>query len=88
MDLDLENKIAFVSGSTAGIGFAIAQRFLQEGAQVIINGRTKQTVDKAVTELKLSVGNSKVSGIAADFSKVNEVNKLLSELPDARHPNK
>lgn len=82
MDLDLENKIAFVSGSTAGIGFAIAQRFLQEGAQVIINGRTKQTVDKAVNELKLSVGNSKVSGIAADFSKVHEVNKLLSELPE------
>jgi len=82
MDLQLENKIAFISGSTAGIGFAIAKRFLEEGAQVIVNGRTKKSVDKAVEELKSSSANAHVSGIAADFSKVEEVNKLIDSLPE------
>lgn len=82
MDLKLKDKVVFVSGSTAGIGFAIAHRFLTEGAQVIINGRTKESVDNAVNELKLLVENSKVSGIFADFSKVDEINKLLRELPE------
>ena len=81
MDLQLKNKIAFISGSTAGIGFAIAKRLLTEGARVFINGRTKESVDKAVQELKAVSGNANVSGIAADFSKVDEVNKLINELP-------
>lgn len=82
MDLQLKNKMVFISGSTAGIGFAIAQRFLQEGAQVIINGRTKESVDKAVDELKSLIVNADVSGIAADFSKADEVNQLISSLPE------
>lgn len=82
MDLKLKDKLVFVSGSTAGIGFAIAQRFLQEGAQVIINGRTQQSVDEAVNSLKSSVANSKVSGIPADFSKVSEVDALIRQLPE------
>lgn len=82
MDLKLKDKVVFISGSTAGIGFATAQRFLQEGAQVIINGRTKEGVDKAVGELKSITANSNVSGIAADFSKADDVNKLISELPE------
>jgi|SRR5665647_169840 len=82
MDLEIKDKIVFISGSTAGIGFAIAKRFLQEGAQVVINGRTEKSVHKAVNELKSLVGNSKVSGIFADFSKVDEINKLISELPE------
>ena len=81
MDLKLRDKTAFVSGSTAGIGFAIAKRLLNEGARVVINGRTKETVDKAVKELKSLTGNALISGIAADFSKVEEVNKLIKELP-------
>ncbi len=82
MDLQLNNKLAFVSGSTAGIGFAIAKRLLTEGAEVVINGRTKQSVDDAITELKATVERAKVSGIAADFAKVDDVTKLLEELTD------
>ncbi len=82
MDLQLKDKRVFISGSTAGIGFAIAHRFLQEGAQVMINGRTRESVDKAVDELKSLVANSTVSGIAADFSKADEVNQLINELPE------
>jgi NAD(P)-dependent dehydrogenase (short-subunit alcohol dehydrogenase family) len=82
MDLQLNNKTVFVSGSTAGIGFAIAHRFLLEGAHVFINGRTKEGVHKAVSELKSLVKDANVAGIAADFSKVEEVNQLLKELPE------
>lgn len=82
MDLKLKDKIVFVSGSTAGIGFATAQRFLMEGAQVFINGRKKETVEVAVDKLRSSVEGAKVSGIAADFSNVDHVNRLLKELPE------
>ncbi len=81
MDLRLQNKIAFISGSTAGIGFAIAKRLLQEGATVIINGRTKESVNQAVTDLKKLVPGSHVSGIPADFSRVDEVNQLIQAIP-------
>lgn len=82
MDLQLKDKTAFISGSTAGIGFAIAKRLLEEGATVVINGRTGEGVDKAVEELQSVVANAAVSGIAADFSKVNEVNKLITKLEE------
>lgn len=82
MDLQLKNKIAFISGSTAGIGYAIAERFLMEGAEVVINGRTQESVDNAINELKKSVPDCSVSGIFADFSKVEEVDNLIEKLPD------
>ncbi len=82
MDLKLKDKIALISGSTAGIGFATAKRLLTEEATVIVNGRTKKTVDEAVSELKKLVPGAKVSGIAADFSKVDEVNHLISQIPE------
>jgi NAD(P)-dependent dehydrogenase (short-subunit alcohol dehydrogenase family) len=81
MDLQLKGKKAFVSGSTAGIGYAIAQRFLQEGAEVIINGRTQQSVDKAVKELQASVSGARVSGVAADFANGQEVDNLIKQIP-------
>lgn len=82
MDLQLRSKTAFVSGSTQGIGFAIAKLLLLEGATVIINGRTQQRVDMAVQQLKQYIPHAAVSGIAADFSKAQEVDQLLSVLPD------
>lgn len=82
MDLKLSNKTVFISGSTAGIGFAIARRFLTEGAQVIINGRTKESVENATNELKALVSNAKIFGIPADFSKINDINRLLEQLPE------
>jgi NAD(P)-dependent dehydrogenase (short-subunit alcohol dehydrogenase family) len=82
MDLKLKDKIAFISGSTSGIGFAIAKRLLHEGARVIINGRTKETVGQAVRELKTLVPAANVSGIPADFSKVAEVNQLIQAIPE------
>jgi NAD(P)-dependent dehydrogenase (short-subunit alcohol dehydrogenase family) len=82
MDLQLRNKTAFISGSTAGIGFAIAQSLLQEGAKVIINGRNQEGVDTAVKELQQLVSGADVSGLAADFSNAAEVNTLIAQLPE------
>jgi NAD(P)-dependent dehydrogenase (short-subunit alcohol dehydrogenase family) len=81
MDLQLEQKTAFISGSTQGIGFAIARQLLQEGARVIINGRTKEKTAMAVQRLMAMFPVAKVSGIAADFSKSHEVHELLNALP-------
>ena len=81
MNLQLKNKTAFITGSTAGIGFATAKVLLQEGAAVIINGRDQSKIDKAIAKLQQDIPEAKVSGVAADFSKVKEIQTLLSQLP-------
>lgn len=81
MDLQLKGKTAFISGSTAGIGFGIAQTLLAEGASVIVNGRTMQSVNQAISRLKEAFPESNPKGIAADFSDANSVNQLINSLP-------
>lgn len=81
MDLQLQDKTAFISGSTKGIGFAIAKRFVLEGANVIINGRDDASIAEAITKLQKVSNEVRITGIAADFSKVAEVDQLLKELP-------
>ncbi|SEK44898.1 NAD(P)-dependent dehydrogenase, short-chain alcohol dehydrogenase family [Chitinophaga rupis] len=80
MDLQLKGKTAFISGSTQGIGFAIAKQLLQEGATVTINGRSQQKVDESVAKLNQQVPGAKAAGIAADFSKAAEVDQLIARL--------
>jgi len=82
MDLQLKGKTAFVSGSTQGIGFAIALRLLEEGATVIINGRSDAKISEAVKKLEQAVTGAHVSGVAADFSKAEEVTALLEKVPE------
>ena len=67
MDLQLSNKSVFISGSTSGIGFAMAQGFLQEGAKVIINGRSEHKLQEAIDRLKDFTPKASVSGVVADF---------------------
>ena len=62
MDLKLENKLALVTGSTAGIGYATAAALLHEGARVVINGRTQAAVDEALAKLKDRVDGARVMG--------------------------
>lgn len=81
MDLQLKGKTAFISGSTQGIGFAIALQLLKEGASVVINGRTEDRVKEAVGKLQQQVPGATVSVVAADFSKAADVNKLIEKLP-------
>ena len=76
MDLQLNGKRALVSGSTAGIGYAIAERLAQEGAHVIVNGRTQAAVDKAVAALQATTGGT-VEGFAGDLSKAEAAEELV-----------
>ncbi|MGC4042015.1 MAG: SDR family oxidoreductase [Flavobacterium sp.] len=82
MDLQLTDKTAFISGSTAGIGFAIAKQLAAEGAKVVINGRSSERINAAVSEIKSDTGNPNVSGILADFSKPEQLAGLISQLPE------
>ena len=66
MDLHLNGKLALVTGSTAGIGFAIASTLAQEGARVIVNGRSRSSVDDALKGLRSTVGGD-VQGFAGDL---------------------
>jgi NAD(P)-dependent dehydrogenase (short-subunit alcohol dehydrogenase family) len=81
MDLQLVGKIALVTGSTAGIGFAIARRLAAEGAEVIINGRTEARVGAAIEALHAQVPEARLRGVAADFAGRASVENLLREVP-------
>ncbi|MGB3776455.1 MAG: SDR family oxidoreductase [Leeuwenhoekiella sp.] len=80
MDLKLKNKRAFISGSTKGIGRAIAKTLAEEGAEVIINGRSEESIAKAKAEILKQVPDGKIKGIVCDFSNLESVEKLISEL--------
>ncbi|MEG4008945.1 SDR family oxidoreductase [Microcoleus sp. Pol11C1] len=82
MDLQLSDKVALVSGSTAGIGLAIATTLAQEGATVIVNGRTQERVNDALDILQQSVPNAKLQGIAADLGTQAGVELLLQQVPE------
>ena len=69
MNLQLEGKLALVTGSTAGIGFAIAKALAAEGARVVINGRTETRVNEAITSIRAEIPTAKVEALALDLSK-------------------
>ena len=81
MDLHLHGKRALVSGSTAGIGLAIATTLAQEGARVIVNGRTQPAVDAVVTRLNVATGGN-VSGFAGDLATAAAAEALARAYPD------
>jgi NAD(P)-dependent dehydrogenase (short-subunit alcohol dehydrogenase family) len=81
MDLKLAGKIALVTGSTAGIGLAIAKSLATEGAHVYVNGRTQERVDAAIMALRSQVSRAKVDGIVADFSSVAGAEAIIAKLP-------
>jgi len=80
MDLQLANKLALVTGSTAGIGFAIARAFAAEGALVIVNGRTADGVDDAVARITSTTGST-VFGFAGDLSVAAIASELVRQHP-------
>ncbi|TGK02881.1 SDR family oxidoreductase [Leptospira langatensis] len=82
MDTQLKDKTALVTGSTAGIGFAIALSLAKEGAHVIVNGRTKSRVEEAISHIKKEVPSASLSGVEADFSKQAEVSSIVSKFPN------
>jgi NAD(P)-dependent dehydrogenase (short-subunit alcohol dehydrogenase family) len=81
MDLQLKGKTALITGSTGGIGYGIAKVLLNEGAQVIINGRTQGTVDRAIASLKQATGKAPL-GFAGDMSKADDIARLVKAYPN------
>lgn len=81
MNLHLENRTALVTGSTAGIGFAIAQALFREGANVIVNGRTQERVDAALAKIRKAETGAKVEGVAADLGNRAGCDLAVSKFP-------
>jgi NAD(P)-dependent dehydrogenase (short-subunit alcohol dehydrogenase family) len=81
MNIDLSNKHAVITGSTLGIGFAIAKGLAESGARVVINGRSEAAVKKAKEKLQAEVKGAQVDTVAADLSTAEGANKLLRAVP-------
>lgn len=81
MNLKLENKLALVTGSTAGIGLAIAKSLAAEGARVIVKGRTQDRVNDALEKIRQALPQAKLEGLAADLAKPEGAEKTISRFP-------
>jgi NAD(P)-dependent dehydrogenase (short-subunit alcohol dehydrogenase family) len=81
MNIDLSGKTALVTGSTSGIGHAIAKGLAATGASVVVNGRTQAKVDAAAAALAKAVAGAKVRGVAADVSTAPGCKALTAALP-------
>jgi NAD(P)-dependent dehydrogenase (short-subunit alcohol dehydrogenase family) len=82
MNIDLTGKSALVTGSTAGIGHAIAKGLAVTGAEVVVNGRSQGKVDAAVEAITKAVPSAKVKGVAADVSTAEGCRALAAAIPD------
>jgi NAD(P)-dependent dehydrogenase (short-subunit alcohol dehydrogenase family) len=83
MNLGLQGKIAVVSGSTAGIGLAIAAALASEGAKVVVNGRTQARVDAALKSIQQRVSAADLRGVAADLGTSAGVESFLQQVREA-----
>jgi NAD(P)-dependent dehydrogenase (short-subunit alcohol dehydrogenase family) len=81
MNLQLEGKKALVTGSTAGIGFAIARTLTSEGASVVVTGRTQNRINAALKKIQQEIPKAKISGIAVDLATPHGAAKCIEAVP-------
>ncbi len=81
MNIDISGKTAVVTGSTSGIGLAVAKGLAQAGACVVVNGRSQGTVDKAIEAVKQHFPEALVRGVAADLGTAEGCAKLTAAEP-------
>jgi NAD(P)-dependent dehydrogenase (short-subunit alcohol dehydrogenase family) len=81
MEIDLSGRTALVTGSTQGIGYAIASGLAAAGASVVVNGRSKERVQDAVERLRAELPDAAVRGVAADVADADGAAGLVAELP-------
>jgi NAD(P)-dependent dehydrogenase (short-subunit alcohol dehydrogenase family) len=82
MIIDLKGMTALVTGSTSGIGHAIAKGLVAAGADVVVNGRTEARVGAAAAAIAKALPGSKVRGVAADVSSAAGCSTLIGALPE------
>jgi short-subunit dehydrogenase len=80
MNLDFNRQKAFISGSTSGIGYAIAKSLASLGCEVVLNGRTQESVDNAIAKLRGEAPEAKCSGLACDFADTAQSDGLVAAL--------
>lgn len=78
----LNDKVAIITGGTRGIGFAIAKKFLENNAKVVILGSRKETVDKALENLKEENKNYEIDGYYPDLTNENEVRETFEKVKE------
>ncbi|RYZ76646.1 MAG: SDR family oxidoreductase [Proteobacteria bacterium] len=81
MNFDLKGKLALVTGSTLGIGFAIAKNLAETGATVIVNGRSEKGVEEALSKLRKEVPSGNFEAVAADLSNAEGAAKVFKAFP-------
>jgi NAD(P)-dependent dehydrogenase (short-subunit alcohol dehydrogenase family) len=82
MQIELKNRHAVVTGSTAGIGLSIALGLAATGAQVVITGRTQARVDEALATIKKQVPHARLTGVAGDLGTREGADALIAQVPD------
>src|SRR6266481_4683396 len=82
MNLQLQNKLALVTGSTAGIGLAIAKALAADGARVIINGRSEARVAEAIASIRKEVPSARVEALALDLSTADAAKETIRRFPN------
>src|SRR3981081_1892648 len=82
MDLQLKNKLALVTGSTAGIGFAIAKSLAAEGARVIVNGRTAERTSEAAAAIKRENPQAQLEVLPSDLSRADAAEAAIRQFSD------
>ena len=80
MNLDFRRQKAFITGSTSGIGYAIAKSLASLGCQIVLNGRTQESVDNALVKLHEEVPEATCSGLVCDFADTSQVDALIEHL--------
>ena len=76
----LKDKVAIVTGGSRGIGYAIVERFLQEGATVILTASSSANAEKAAAKLKEDYPDGKITGISPDLSSLRSVREAFSDV--------
>ncbi len=82
MNLELDQKLALVTGSTAGIGLAIASGLAGEGARVIVNGRTAARVEEAMASIRKEHSAALLEPLIADLSKAEAAEQVIARFPE------
>lgn len=83
MDLKIKNRTAVITGADSGIGLATAKLLAQEGANIVLNDKKQEELEKAAAEIRKNIsGHNQVMAMPADLTQMEEVKKLSEQVKD------